>query len=144
MEMLLQSRDPLGIRPGFYFEDDEVVAVASERAPLMTVFEKEAEQVSGNQAWYHTCGSSKWRTRNRKFCGGPSKANRLLIRTNLFFSRKRSRHLFGKKDIGSLVGSSSFESHRGRIFPRAFSVMFQTPESAYYGFMEQLQTGSAG
>ena len=33
-------RDPLGIRPGFYFEDDEVVAVASERAPLMTVFEK--------------------------------------------------------------------------------------------------------
>ena len=33
-------RDPLGIRPGFFFEDDEVVAVASERAPLMTVFDK--------------------------------------------------------------------------------------------------------
>ena len=26
-------RDPLGIRPGFYFADDEVIAVASERAP---------------------------------------------------------------------------------------------------------------
>ena len=34
-------RDPLGIRPGFYFEDEEIVAVASERAPLMTVFDKE-------------------------------------------------------------------------------------------------------
>ena len=39
-------RDPLGIRPGFYFEDDEVVAVASERAPLMTVFDKKIEEVS--------------------------------------------------------------------------------------------------
>ena len=39
-------RDPLGIRPGFYFEDDELVAVASERAPLMTVFEKRMDEVS--------------------------------------------------------------------------------------------------
>ncbi|MEC7628318.1 MAG: amidophosphoribosyltransferase, partial [Verrucomicrobiota bacterium] len=39
-------RDPLGIRPGFFFEDDEVVAVASERAPLMTVFDKEAEEIN--------------------------------------------------------------------------------------------------
>ena len=38
-------RDPLGIRPGFYFEDDEVIAVASERAPLMTVFDKKVDQV---------------------------------------------------------------------------------------------------
>ena len=39
-------RDPLGIRPGFYFEDEEVVAVASERAPLMTVFDKEVDEVN--------------------------------------------------------------------------------------------------
>ena len=38
-------RDPLGIRPGFYFEDEEVIAVASERAPLMTVFDKKVDQV---------------------------------------------------------------------------------------------------
>ncbi|MFZ9682465.1 MAG: amidophosphoribosyltransferase, partial [Cephaloticoccus sp.] len=37
------ARDPSGIRPCFYFQDDEVVAFASERAPLMTVFDLEAE-----------------------------------------------------------------------------------------------------
>ena len=39
-------RDPNGIRPGYYFEDDEVFAVASERAPLMTVFNKKMEEIS--------------------------------------------------------------------------------------------------
>jgi len=33
-------RDPLGIRPAYYFDDDEVFAAASERAPLMTIFDK--------------------------------------------------------------------------------------------------------
>ena len=31
-------RDPNGIRPCHYYEDDEVIAFASERVPLMTVF----------------------------------------------------------------------------------------------------------
>ena len=39
-------RDPDGIRPGYYFEDDEVFAVASERAPLMTVFDKGVDEIS--------------------------------------------------------------------------------------------------
>lgn len=34
-------RDPNGIRPVFYFENDEFVGFASERVPLMTVFELE-------------------------------------------------------------------------------------------------------
>ncbi len=38
-------RDPNGIRPCFYYEDDEVLAFASERVPLMTVFNAELEQV---------------------------------------------------------------------------------------------------
>ena len=38
-------RDPLGIRPAYFIDDDELVAVASERAPLMTVFDKELEDV---------------------------------------------------------------------------------------------------
>ena len=38
-------RDPLGIRPGYFIQDDELVAFASERAPLMTVFGKEADEV---------------------------------------------------------------------------------------------------
>ena len=39
------ARDPSGIRPCFYFENDEVIAFASERAPLMTVFDLELAEV---------------------------------------------------------------------------------------------------
>jgi amidophosphoribosyltransferase len=38
-------RDPNGIRPCFYYEDDEVIAFASERVPLMTVFNAEIDEV---------------------------------------------------------------------------------------------------
>src|SRR4029078_675434 len=41
------ARDPSGIRPAFYFQNDEVVAFASERAPLMTVFAQPVEK--GNE-----------------------------------------------------------------------------------------------
>jgi amidophosphoribosyltransferase len=53
-------RDPHGIRPGYYFEDDEVFAVASERAPLMTVFNKGMDEISRNEAGRHSCGPSGW------------------------------------------------------------------------------------
>src|SRR4051812_15191838 len=39
------ARDPSGIRPVSYFQNDEVVAFASERAPLMTVFDLAVEDV---------------------------------------------------------------------------------------------------
>ena len=40
------TRDPSGIRPCHWFENDEVVAFASERAPLCTVFDLEASEVN--------------------------------------------------------------------------------------------------
>ena len=38
-------RDPHGIRPCFYYQDDELIAFASERVPLMTVFDIDQDQV---------------------------------------------------------------------------------------------------
>ena len=39
-------RDPRGIRPCHWFENDDVVAFASERVPLMTVFDLNTEEVN--------------------------------------------------------------------------------------------------
>lgn len=38
-------RDPNGIRPAFYYQDDEVVAMASERPALQTAFELQLEDI---------------------------------------------------------------------------------------------------
>ena len=39
-------RDPAGIRPAFYYKDDEVVVVASERPAIQTVFNVPFEEVN--------------------------------------------------------------------------------------------------
>ena len=38
-------RDPAGIRPLFWYEDDEVIAAASERPPLLSTFNAEVEDI---------------------------------------------------------------------------------------------------
>ena len=39
-------RDPHGIRPAYYFENDEVIAVASERPAIQTVFDVNYSQIN--------------------------------------------------------------------------------------------------
>ena len=39
------ARDPSGIRPCYYFQNDEVISFASERAPLMTTFDLSVDQI---------------------------------------------------------------------------------------------------
>lgn len=42
---LFSMRDPWGIRPGFWFKNDEVLVVASERPVIQTTFDVEAEEI---------------------------------------------------------------------------------------------------
>lgn len=42
---MFAMRDPWGIRPAFYYQDDEVVVIASERPVIQTVFDLSAEDV---------------------------------------------------------------------------------------------------
>ena len=42
---MFSMRDPWGIRPAFYYKNDEIVVVASERPVLQTTFDLEAEDV---------------------------------------------------------------------------------------------------
>ena len=39
-------RDPHGIRPAYYFEDEEVVVVASERPAIQTVFDISYKEIN--------------------------------------------------------------------------------------------------
>ena len=42
---MFSMRDPWGIRPAFYYKNDEIVVLASERPVLQTTFDLEAEEV---------------------------------------------------------------------------------------------------
>ena len=59
---MFAMRDPWGIRPAFYYKDDEVIAVASERAVLQTTFDLTCDDVqelpSGQALIVHKDGTS--------------------------------------------------------------------------------------
>ena len=49
---MFSMRDPWGIRPAFYYANDEFVAVASERPVLQTTFDLECEDIQELQPGY--------------------------------------------------------------------------------------------
>ena len=62
---MFSMRDPWGIRPAFYYKDDEVVALASERPVLQTTFDLECEDVEelkpGTALMVSVPSSASWR-----------------------------------------------------------------------------------
>ena len=132
-------RDPDGIRPGFYFEDDEVFAVASERAPLMTVFNKGMEEISEIEPGGILVVRPDGSLISEKFCDPPAKSSGCSFE-RIYFSRGNDPDIYAeRKTLGALLVPQVVESVGNDFSKSVFSYVPNTAESAYYGFMEQLR-----
>ncbi len=132
-------RDPLGIRPGFFFEDDEVVAVASERAPLMTVFDKEAEEINEIKPGTIVVVRASGEVIVERFADDPARQTGCSFE-RIYFSRGNDPDIYAeRKTLGALLVPQVIESVSGDFSKSVFSYVPNTAESAYYGFMEQLR-----
>ena len=132
-------RDPLGIRPGFYFEDDEVVAVASERAPLMTVFEKKMEEVSEIDPGSILVIRANGEVIKERFVDDPARRTACSFE-RIYFSRGNDPDIYAeRKTLGALLVPQVLEVVGKDFSKSVFSYVPNTAESAYYGFMEQLR-----
>ena len=132
-------RDPLGIRPGFYFEDDEVVAVASERAPLMTVFEKKMDEVSEIDPGSIIVIQANGEVIKERFAEDPARRTACSFE-RIYFSRGNDPDIYAeRKTLGALLVPQVLEVVGKDFSKSVFSYVPNTAESAYYGFMEQLR-----
>ena len=132
-------RDPLGIRPGFYFEDDEVVAVASERAPLMTVFEKKMDEVSEIDPGSIIVIRANGEVIKERFAEDPARRTACSFE-RIYFSRGNDPDIYAeRKTLGALLVPQVLEVVGKDFSKSVFSYVPNTAESAYYGFMEQLR-----
>ena len=132
-------RDPLGIRPGFFFEDEEVVAVASERAPLMTVFDKEAEEIDEIKPGTIVVARASGEVIVERFADDPARQTGCSFE-RIYFSRGNDPDIYAeRKTLGALLVPQVIESVGGDFSKSVFSYVPNTAESAYYGFMEQLR-----
>jgi amidophosphoribosyltransferase len=132
-------RDPLGIRPGYYFADDEVIAIASERAPLMTVFEKKVEQISEIKPGTIVVAKANGELLVDRFADDPAQEKGCSFE-RIYFSRGNDPDIYAeRKTLGALLVPSVIQAVGPDFSKSVFSYVPNTAESAYYGFMEQLR-----
>ncbi len=131
-------RDPNGIRPLFYFQNDEVIGVASERAPLMTVFDLEYKDVREV-----TPGSVLVIKKTGVVSEGAFHEPAPLKSCSferIYFSRGNDQDIYReRKKLGALLGEQILEEIQSDFDHTLFSFIPNTAEIAYYGLLESLR-----
>jgi amidophosphoribosyltransferase len=132
------ARDPAGIRPCFCFQNDEVIAFASERAPLMTVFDLAAEDVR-EVAPGHVCVIKRsGRLTEAAFTAPLPRASCSFER--IYFSRGNDVDIYRERqELGAQLAPRVVE-RIGRDWENTvFSFIPNTSETAFYGLMSALR-----
>jgi amidophosphoribosyltransferase len=130
-------RDPAGIRPAFIYRDDEVVAVASERAALSTVFDVPPERIEAVEP-----GTALVVKRDGTI-SRPDFAAKLPIRQctfeRIYFSRGNDCDIYQeRKALGHQLAQRVLDAIDGDLERAVFSFIPNTAEIAYLGLTEQI------
>jgi len=132
------ARDPSGIRPCHYFQNDEVAAFASERAPLMTVFDVAASDVREVPP-----GNVVVIKRRGLVSVNPFKAP--LPKTScsferIYFSRGNDLDIYReRKALGGNLADQVVRAIGGDWANSVFGYVPNTAEVAYYGLLSALR-----
>jgi amidophosphoribosyltransferase len=132
------GRDPAGIRPVWYFQNDEVVAFASERAPLMTVFDLAAEQVKEVPPGHVIVLKKSGRVTETQFTAPLPRSSCSFER--IYFSRGNDVDIYKeRKALGGLLADQVIKAIDGDWARTVFGFVPNTAEVAYYGLMHSLR-----
>ena len=132
------ARDPSGIRPVHYFQNDEVIAFASERAPLMTVFDLSVEQVKEVEPGHVMVIKKRGTVTSTRFTEPMPRTSCSFER--IYFSRGNDIDIYReRKALGGRMVDQVINSVGGDFGKAVFSFIPNTSEVAFYGLMEQLR-----
>ncbi|HLP02054.1 MAG TPA: amidophosphoribosyltransferase [Opitutaceae bacterium] len=131
-------RDPAGIRPAFWFQDDEVVAVASERVALMTVFDK--EQADIREITPGHCVVVKKNGRVSEEQVREPLARRSCSFERIYFSRGNDPEIYKeRKALGAALADQVVHAIDNDFGRAVLGFIPNTAEVAYYGLLEALR-----
>ena len=132
---LFAVRDPWGIRPAFYYQDDEFVVLASERPVIQTTFDLQAEDIKELHP-----GQSLIVRKN-----GESHLEQILAAQKLsacsferiYFSRGSDRDIYNeRKQLGEQLLPAIMQAIDGDVDHTVFSYIPNTAEVAFYGMTD--------
>ena len=128
-------RDPAGIRPAFYYKDDEVLVVASERPVIQTAFNLKMEKVKELEPGHAIIAKKNGKVSVEKILEPLEKKACSFER--IYFSRGGDADIYQeRKDLGVRVFPQIIESIDGDIENTVFSYIPNTAETSYYGMCE--------
>ncbi|MQP23843.1 amidophosphoribosyltransferase [Flavobacterium sp. LMO8] len=131
-------RDPAGIRPAYFYEDDEIVVVASERPVIQTVFNVPFEKVQEL-----TPGSAIIIKKNGNI--SVQEVRTPLIKKacsfeRIYFSRGSDAEIYKeRKELGKLIFPSVLKAIDNDTDNTVFSFIPNTAETSFYGMSEAAQ-----
>jgi amidophosphoribosyltransferase len=128
-------RDPNGIRPTYFFEDDEVVVVASERPVIQTVFNVQLEEIKELDRGHALIIKKNGKTSIEQILEQREKKSCSFER--IYFSRGSDASIYEeRKNLGKLVFPQVLKSINDDISNTVFSFIPNTAETSFYGMTE--------
>lgn len=136
-------RDPSGIRPAFYYQNEEMVVVASERPAIQTAFDLEAQSIKeipqGNALIIKRDGEISLKTCN------PPLTNKSCSFERIYFSRGTDQDIYKeRKALGAYLMPYILQSINNDLKHTVFSYIPNTALVAFNGLIDALrQHGNA-
>ncbi|HEX9980572.1 MAG TPA: amidophosphoribosyltransferase [Flavobacterium sp.] len=131
-------RDPAGIRPAFFYEDDEVVVVASERPVIQTVFNVPFEQVKEVKPGNALIIKKSGKVAQTEII--PPLAKKACSFERIYFSRGSDAEIYReRKELGRLVLPAVLKAIDDDTDNTVFSYIPNTAEVSFFGMVEAAQ-----
>ena len=128
-------RDPSGIRPAFYYQDDEVVVVASERPVIQTVFNVEIDKINEIERAHALIIKKDGRVSVKRVMDQLPKKSCSFER--IYFSRGSDASIYReRKMLGKLVFPKVLDAVNSDINNTVFSYIPNTAETSFFGMTE--------
>ena len=132
---MFSVRDPWGIRPAFYYRDDEIIALASERPVLQTTFDLQCEDIHelkpGEALIVRRSGESHLEQIM------PAQKLNACSFERIYFSRGSDRDIYQeRKRLGEQLTPAILKAIDGDMENTVFSYIPNTAEVAFYGMTD--------
>ena len=131
-------RDPNGIRPAFYYKDEEIVVVASERPAIQTAFNLKLNQIKelnpGNAIVIKCSGKVKIKSVIKK------DEKKSCSFERIYFSRGNDSDIYQeRKNLGKYIMPKVLEEINYDTLNTVFSYIPNTAETSFFGMIESVE-----
>jgi len=132
------ARDPNGIRPAYYYANDEIIVVASEKPAIKTAFNIEYSEIQEVKPGHALIIEKSGEYSEQKFIEPQLKTSCSFER--IYFSRGSDPIIYNeRKKLGELVCKQVLEAIDYDLENTVFSYIPNTSETAFLGMMQGIE-----